>query len=81
MGLLYGGLQITVAFSPLVTVKFEGCWTKVQFISAKTVAMSPHTYICGVCISCERKEPIKSESKTRTPFTSFYISTGGIIYI
>lgn len=35
-GLLYGGLQVTVTFLPLFTVRFVGCCTKLQSISVNT---------------------------------------------
>lgn len=39
-GLLYGGLQVTVTFLPLFTVRFVGCCTKLQSISVNTKCKS-----------------------------------------
>lgn len=49
VGLLYGGLQVTVTFSPCITVMFVGCWMKLQSMSGITHAclhlhLSIHTH-------------------------------------
>lgn len=42
-GLLYGGLQVRVTSSPLCTVTFVGCWSKLQSISGNAVI---HLCVC-----------------------------------
>lgn len=47
-GRLCGGLQVTVTFSPLLTVRFVGCWVKLQSISGKMQHM--HFLCVSVCL-------------------------------
>lgn len=73
-GLLYGGLQVTVTFSPLLTVRLVGCWTKRQSISRDTQChLNVHVSFLCMCFSQFLRW---TKSPEQVYFVSYFDSKG-----